>query len=185
LVARYFAAERASIDQLEAKAAAMASTLEELVEEHGGEDGLLFEVQNDKGKITKGALTTRLKEIGGDGEADEERQLLLEYQSQQDKKATLERQARTATTALTKKVAAKYGALCQDEIKTLVVEDKWLAILEASVRGEVDRVSQALARRVAELADRYATPLPRQVEEVARLSARVDEHLRRMGATWT
>ena len=31
---------------------------------------------------------------------------------------------------------------------------------------------------------RYATPLPQLEREVATLAARVQEHLKRMGATW-
>ena len=31
------------------------------------------------------------------------------------------------------------------------------------------------------LAERYATPLPQLVEEVATLASRVDEHLKKMG----
>jgi type I restriction enzyme M protein len=33
-------------------------------------------------------------------------------------------------------------------------------------------------------AERYATPLPQLTVEVATLAARVDEHLKRMGAVW-
>ncbi len=86
-----------------------------------------------------------------------------------------------AQKALDAKVTAKYGQLTEAEIKTLVVEDKWLAALAASVQGELDRVSQALTGRIKELAERYATPLPKQVEEVEQLSARVNEHLKTMG----
>ncbi len=68
-----------------------------------------------------------------------------------------------------------------DDIQTLVVDDKWLATLSAAVHGEVERVSQALTRRVKELAERYATPLPQLAEEVAALSEKVAAHLRRMG----
>jgi type I restriction enzyme M protein len=64
------------------------------------------------------------------------------------------------------------------------VEDKWLASINAAVQGELDRVSQTLTGRIRELAERYATPLPQVTGEVAMLSARVDEHLRKMGAVW-
>lgn len=33
-------------------------------------------------------------------------------------------------------------------------------------------------------AERYATPLTQLTEEVATLAARVDEHLKKMGAEW-
>ncbi len=56
--------------------------------------------------------------------------------------------------------------------------------LAASVQGELDRVSQALTGRIRQLAERYATPLPRLAEEVETLAARVDQHLKRMGFVW-
>jgi type I restriction enzyme M protein len=81
-------------------------------------------------------------------------------------------------------VAAKYGKLTEDDIKALVVEDKWLATLEATVQTEIDRMSQTLTGRIRELAERYATPLPTVTTELSVLAARVDGHLRRMGAAW-
>ena len=45
--------------------------------------------------------------------------------------------------------------LTEAEIKTLVVDDKWLASLDAAIHGEMDRVSQQLTQRVKELAERY------------------------------
>ena len=36
----------------------------------------------------------------------------------------------------------------------------------------------------SQLAERYATPLPTLTKELATLSARVDEHLKKMGAVW-
>ena len=81
-------------------------------------------------------------------------------------------------------MAAKYGKLTEAEIKTLVVDDKWLAQLAADVQSELDRVSQTLTGRIRQLADRYATPLPQLTKEVEALAARVDEHLKKMGAVW-
>jgi len=33
-------------------------------------------------------------------------------------------------------------------------------------------------------AERYAVPLPKLTDDVATLAARVDEHLKKMGAVW-
>jgi type I restriction enzyme M protein len=66
-----------------------------------------------------------------------------------------------------------------------VVDDKWMARLEAAVQGELDRVSQTLTGRIRQLAERYAETLPQITDEVAGLAARVEEHLKRMGAAWT
>ena len=62
------------------------------------------------------------------------------------------------------------------------MNDKWLAALAAAVQSELDRVSQTLTGRIRQLADRYAAPLPRLSAELGCLAARVDEHLRKMGA---
>lgn len=78
-------------------------------------------------------------------------------------------------------VLAKYGELTDDEVKALIIEDKWLAQVRADVGGEVDRVSQRLAGRVKVLAERYATPLPKLAENLDALSAKVAVHLKRMG----
>jgi type I restriction enzyme M protein len=86
--------------------------------------------------------------------------------------------------ALDKVAYAKYPALTESEIKALVVDGKWMARLTVAVRGELERVSQTLTGRLRELAERYETPLPELVDEVVTLSARVEEHLARMGVTW-
>ena len=75
----------------------------------------------------------------------------------------------------------KYPALTETEIKTLVVDDKWMARLSATVQGELDRVSQTLTGRIRELAERYATRLPTLIDDVEALARRVDEHLQKMG----
>jgi len=86
--------------------------------------------------------------------------------------------------ALDKQAYEHYPQLTEAEIKTLVVDDKWMAHLAAAVQGELDRVSQTLTGRIRQLAERYATPLPKLNDEVERLAARVEEHLKRMGVVW-
>ncbi len=63
VIARYFAAEQTVLDRLEAEAATLAQQLEEMAEEHGGEDGLLADALNDKGKLTKASVSARVKEL--------------------------------------------------------------------------------------------------------------------------
>ena len=79
---------------------------------------------------------------------------------------------------------AKYPKLTEAEIKTLVVDDKWLAALDAAIHSEMDRVSQQLTQRVKELAERYETPLPQMVNRVTEMEAKVNLHLQRMGFSW-
>ena len=101
-----------------------------------------------------------------------------------DEQSTLKSKVKEADAALDKLAYEKYPRLSVEEIKTLVVDDKWLATLATAVQGELDRVSQTLTSRIRQLAERYETPLPKLVDNVADLSTRVDEHLKRMGAVW-
>jgi type I restriction enzyme M protein len=181
VIARYFAAEQEAIEKLESEAAALSQTIDELEEEHTGDDGLLEDAKNDKDKVTKASVATRLKAIKGARDAAEERKVLEQYLALVDQEAALTAQAKAAQEALTAKLAAKYGKFSEDEIKTLVVEDKWLHAVKDAVRGELDRVSQTLTGRVRQLAERYATPLPELTSEVEALSARVSAHLQQMG----
>ena len=181
VVARYFGEEKAAIEAIEAGIASVTQAMEEIAEEHGGEEGLLAEVKNDKGTITRGSVTARLREIKGDPDSADERKVLEDYLELIEKESAASRNMKEAQKALDTTVAAKYPKLSEAEIKVLVVNDKWLARLSADVQSELDRVSQALTGRVKQLAERYATPLPELNKEVADLSARVDEHLKRMG----
>ena len=96
----------------------------------------------------------------------------------------LKKRLKEAEAALDAKAYAKYPKLTESDIKSLVVDDKWLAALDAAVHGEMDRVSQALTQRVKELAERYETPLPQMVERVTDLGIKVNQHLERMGFAW-
>jgi len=184
LVARYFATEQATVEIFESEAASIVQSMVEMAEEHGGEEGLLAEVINDKGKVTKTAVTARIKEIKDDTEFADELNVLNDYLALIEKEADANSRVKDAQKKLEAKVAAKYGQLTEAEIKTLVVDDKWLATIAAAMQSELDRVSQALTGRIRELAERYATPLPQLTNEVATLAARVDEHLKKMGARW-
>jgi len=181
IVRRYFAAEAAAIEQLEAARDAFSRQLEELDEEQGGEDGPLAEAKTDKGKLTAASVKARLKAIKADPDAEEERAALNAYLKLLEQEAAAKKQAKDAQSALDAKVSAQYGLLSDADLKQLVVEDKWLASLAADVQSELDRISQALTKRIRELAERYATPLPQLNAQVEELAAKVNQHLAKMG----
>ena len=187
LVARYFVAERSALEALDDRLAAVEQQLEEMREENGGEDGSLAEViegEGDKQKITAKAVKARLKEIGADPLYADECAALEGYADLQRQHSSVNAKCMAAQKNLDQNIHAKYPELTEAEIKTLVVDDKWMARLSTSVQGEVDRVSQTLTGRIRQLAERYATPFPKLTEEVERLAARVEGHLKRMGAVW-
>ena len=187
VIARYFGTERKEIGQLEAERDALTRQMEELAEEHGAEEGLLLEAQNDKGKLTRSSVKARLAaavEGGADVAAPGEIDMLRQYLALIEEEAAAGKKVKDAEKALDAKVTARYAKLKPEDVKQLVVHDKWLATVSRDVQTELDRISQALAGRVKQLAERYATPVPKLVAEVEALSAKVDEHLKRMGFAW-
>lgn len=184
IVARYFAPQQQAIDQLQADLDAIAQELEALIEEHSGEEGLLSDAQTDAGKVTRASVTVRLKEIKGDASLQEESAVLNQCLELFDREAAAKKAVKEAQDTLDKAVFAQYPKLTEDEIKTLVVDDKWQATLKAAIAAEIERVTQQLANRVKTLEERYAEPLPQLIQEVETLSSKVDEHLKKMGLVW-
>ena len=184
VVARYFGAEQQAIEKLEGEKDAISRRMEELDEEHGGEEGLLAEAKTDKGKLTKVSVKARLRQLTVDnGQLMEEDELkvLSAYLELIEQEAVAGKKVKDAQKALEAKVTAKYRVLTESEVKVLVVDDKWLATLAADVKTELDRVSQALTGRIRELAERYETPLPLAAKQVAELEQMVNRHLELMG----
>src|SRR5206468_846409 len=186
LVGRFFVAERDAIEALDNQLATLEQQLDEMREENSGEEGLLSEViegEGDKQKIAAKVVKARLTEIGKDPLYADERTALEAYADLLEQQTEAKAKHKAAQEDLDRKIDAKYPKLTEAEIKTLVV-NKWIARLSAAVQGELDRVSQTLTGRIRELAERYATPLPKLTDEVETLAARVEEHLKNMGAVW-
>jgi type I restriction enzyme M protein len=181
IVARYFAREQAALDAAQAELEAAAAAIAELEEENGGEDGYRGALE----KVAKADVSARIREIKSDKAAKDEVAVLKRWLELAESEAALKRAVREQDAALDALAYGKYATLTVAETKALVVDDKWMARLSAAVQGELDRVSQTLTGRIRELAERYATPLPALVDEVAALSARVDAHLAKMGAVWS
>ena len=189
IVSRYFADQQTAIDDLRVKQEISARDLEEFIEEHSGEEGLLEDAVNDKGKVTRAGVKERLKQLKMDSglwrvEDDDEGKALKSCLELIEAEAAAGKAVKNAQVKLNMQVLAKYPTLAEDEIKTLVVKDKWFASIQAAIEGEVQRLTQRLATRIKELEERYAQPLPELEREVEAFAEKVAEHLRRMGVSW-
>ena len=138
IVARYFATEQDAIEMLAAKQATAVSALEEYIEEHTGEDGLLADAVNDSGNITASSVKARLKALAPDmltpheiQDNDDEQDALEHCLSLLDAKSKADKAVKEAQLALDEQVLAHYAMLTEDEIKVLVVADKWFASIHA------------------------------------------------------
>jgi type I restriction enzyme M protein len=180
VINRFFLKEKQAIEALEAEKETIAGQITELEEEHSGEEGFFAELD----KVNKGNVQNRLKEIKGDADAKEEIKVLKACLDLLAQQTATNKKIKEANAALDKKLYAKYQTLTQDEIKTLVVDDKWMATIAKDIHTEMDRISQRLTQRIKELAERYETPLPQQSQAVADLEEKVNVHLQKMGFVW-
>jgi type I restriction enzyme M protein len=180
IVARYFAVQQVALDAEQAKLDAASSAITEMEEEHSGED-MVF---GGFDKINAAWVKDRIKEIGADPDSAAELKVLKDWLKLSSDEASLKKRVKELDAQLDQLAHDHYAQLSVDNVQQLVVNDKWLARLGADVQSELDRVSQTLTRRIRELAERYATPLPQLADEMQVLSARVGVHLERMGIAW-
>jgi len=181
LVARYFKKDQELINLIQAELDTATQELESYIEEHSGDDGLLSDALNDKDKVTAATVKARLKQAS---DADEIA-VLEQVQTLFTEEAEAKKSLKTHQEALDLEVFLKYRDLSESEIKTLIVDDKWLGSLQTNIQAEIERVTQQLANRVKELEERYAEPLPMITQSVEDLSKKVAEHLKAMGLEWS
>jgi len=180
LINRYFQTEKQAINQLTMDNEQLTTAIDDLVEEHSSEDGYFAELD----KVNKANVQKRLRELKVDNrqltiEEKEEIKILKSYLDLLD--AATNKKIREAEKVLDTKLYAKYPTLNEDEVKTLVVDDKWMFSIEKAVKSEVEQISQRLTNRIKELVERYETPLPVIDLEVKELEGKVNAHLEKMG----
>ncbi|MDP2261782.1 MAG: type I restriction-modification system subunit M [Hydrogenophaga sp.] len=180
LVARYYDKQKALFLTMTAGIETRAAVLAELEEDHAGLDGAFSELD----KINKTEVAALLKKIKHDKDSADDAVVLQQWLDLKEEETQLKKRLDELEALVDRQAYEHYPRLKEAEIKTLVVDDKWLGALDAAVRGELDRITQRLTQRVKELADRYEAPLPTMAKRADELQARVDAHLARMGFAW-
>ncbi|WP_454440813.1 type I restriction-modification system subunit M [Vibrio bathopelagicus] len=141
-------------------------------------------------KIVKSAFSKGLTqvnealEIGSDSVFLAEVRVVQSYLSLVDEVAVAKAKLKNAQDALDLAVFKQYPKLTFDDVKTLIVDDKWLATLQANITAEIERVTQQMANRVKQLEERYSTPMPTLAKSVDVLNDKVATHLKAMGLEW-
>ena len=180
IVARFFAKEQVALEIKQAELETATAALAELEEEHGGDEGCLGTLD----KIAKGEVNARLKEIKGDKDAKDEASILKRWLDLAEQETVLKRQVKEQDAAQDELAYMMYPKLSEADIKRLVIDDKWMARLNAEITIELERVSQSLTSRIGELSERYNATLAKLADEMVTHSARVDKHLKNMGMSW-
>ena len=180
IVARFFPELQQALDDAQAKAEELGREIEELVEEQGAEGGLLADALTEAGKLTAASVKARQKS----GEAElEEAKLLKQVARLMTAETAAKKAVKDAEETLTEATLKKYPDLTEDEIRTLVVDDKWLTDIAELIKVEIEARTEQLTARVRVLTERYGHTLPEIDDSFVDVSKRVADHLKAMGFT--
>ena len=181
VIARFFAKEQADLDELIAEQEAATRAIEEYTEEHAIEEGLLGDAVEDD-KISAATVKARLKEAKAEKAEAEEIAALNQALKLYVAESAAKKAVKETTIKLQEQALAQYGKLSTDDIRTLVVDDKWGGTISGRIGAEVTALGRALITRLSVLADRYEATVDELASQLNSLSARVAEHLAAMGA---
>lgn len=132
-------------------------------------------------KITKALATARLKDAKREGSDPQEIEALQQLIDLYDEETTAKKAVKDTQAALDRATLQKYGNLTEDEVKTLVLDDKWHTTIKGDVIGELDSLTFGLVARIQQLGERYNLKLKDLEAELANLDRRVTQHLADMG----
>src|SRR5699024_1513255 len=108
----------------------------------------------DDDKITKALATARVKDITTDGDPDEIaalKHLVKLYNTE----AAARKAVKDAQADLDLATLKKYGDLTEEDIKALVLDDKWKTTIVDSVASEIEALTLDLVARIQQLGERY------------------------------
>ncbi|MGY1632217.1 N-6 DNA methylase [Geodermatophilus sp. SYSU D01186] len=180
IVARYFAAEQAKIDELAAAVEEASRAVEEYIEEHAVEDGLLADAMDDD-KVSRALVAARLRSAKREKSDADEIQALEHVLGLYDAEAAAKKNVKEAQAKLDLATLKKYGGLTEDDVKALVLDDKWKAVALQRVTGELQALTLDLVARIEQLGERYAATVSDLDAELDKLEAHVADHLAAMG----
>ena len=180
LASQYFQEEVKALNVLREQLEDVAARLTEITEENSGEDGVFSQFDD----LRKPVIIARIKAIKEDVSAKEELNVLQEYVKALDTEADYKRALKQAETDLDTMLENKYPQLTIEEIKHLLIEEKWFASIYNGIDAIHSKVSHQLSKRVTELVERYEYTLKECEDEVEAYEVKVKSHLERMGFTW-
>lgn len=185
VLSEYFTTETYAISDLLSQIDGKQSEMDELVEQYtevfsfgddDEDDGDEKEV-NVKPADVKKAIKNAKKE----GISDADVKILKQWLALSDKKDGLNIELKKKRSDLTDDVVAKYAELKPDEIKTLVVERKWLASVVGGCEALMQSVTHRIATDVTALAERYESTMSILAQNVINFEDEVNNYLKEMG----
>jgi len=184
VINRYLATAQQAVWDVETALESIQAEITTIEEEHAGEEGLLSEATNDKGNLTKAAVTAFIKDNKTNPTEKEAVGLANSLLKLFNQDNDLKKELKVKTTTLDDLTLTKFKELTEAEVRTLVVDDKWLTSLQTVIQTEIDAISQRLTTRVKELSDRYENTLGELDSKTTTLEDKVSSHLEKMGYLW-
>ncbi|OPG49499.1 type I restriction-modification system subunit M [Helicobacter pylori] len=169
---RFFEKETKELEALENALNEKEALLDELIEEHSNEEGLF-----DGLKINESVLKKELKNA-----TDlEDKQILktaLEWLEAKNKALKMKNKAYEE---LELKAFHQYKNLELNEIKDLIIKDKWLKSLKNALENKIQKRINAFISALNEIISSYSNSLLELDKEVKESESKVLEHLKDLG----
>lgn len=181
VVNKFFAADYASILAKRGEVEQLSGEIEALPEENPDAfDEGLYEMLDkvNEANVKKAVAAQKKHTVEADAATVK---IWNKYLDLCGKKKEVSKALAALVEALTDKVRKKYSAFSADEIRDIVVNDKWLKELKGRSEAENKRVCESISSQVSVLNERYAKPLPKINEDITRLSGEVDGFLKAIG----
>ncbi|MFC1486933.1 type I restriction-modification system subunit M [Thermoproteota archaeon] len=182
VIEKYFLSKQKQIDELNSTRESITQEMRDLVIDYSiAEDDYFSEVRSNSGNITKKELTRRIREIKNDDEFADELKVLQEYFSRIEKEGQIKKRIKNTKTDLDKKLLYQYRDLTVEEIKNLVITEKWVKHFDKLINNEINCISRKIKGRITQLAVRYETPLQQILNNADELSKKVEVDLTKIG----
>ena len=181
VVRKFYSKEAAEIAAKRAALEEVSAELESIPEENPDafDEGLYEMLEKVNEANLKKAIAAQKK---GTVEADKATmKVWTDMLEKFAKKKEINKQVSALVDDLTAKVRAKYDALTADEIRDLVIDDKWLYEFRSRSEAEIKRECESISSSVSILNERYAKTLPAINADIERISSEVDDYLKAMG----
>ncbi len=175
---RYFSDDLAKLEEKQNELERLSQELESHLEEHSVEESVLNDVLDAKGKLSAKLLKAELEKSGIE---EGERAILQTAQTLMAQEKVAKDAVKTQSEALNLAIFKQFGQLSEEEIKELVVKDKWLATLQSRIENRLENAIQQLISRLNTLEDRYRSPMAELAQEVEMWQSKVNVHLKNMG----
>ncbi|WRD24328.1 type I restriction-modification system subunit M [Helicobacter pylori] len=169
---RFFEKETKELEELENALNEKEANFEEFIEEHSNEEGLFYEL-----KINESVLKKELKNAT-DSEDKKILKTALEWLESKNKALKMKNKAYEE---LELKAFHQYKNLEINEIKDLIIKDKWLKSLKNALENKILKRINAFTNALNGIIQTYSNSLLELDKEVKESESKVLEHLKDLG----